>query len=227
MAELPLVRMANASDEDEIVAMCERLHAENGLFSLSIDKVRACLQQCWQRKGTVVGVIGMPGAIEASTCLALSDFYYTNDWHLAEFWNFVDVDYRRSRNAEALVEFGKDCARKMNMPLFTGIITNKQMAGKVRLYRKLLGYPTGAFFIYNANWKSEPMADYSGLRARLKENATLCANRKLKGSQHQDGLAQLLKEACEAIDAVDNLWGAKSPPQKSREAGNGAPGGTN
>lgn len=226
MAELPVVRMASPFDEDEIVAMCQRLHAENGLFTLNLEKVRECLRHCWERKGTVVGVIGRPGAIEASTCLVLSDFYYTKDWHLAEMWNFVDEEHRRSRNAEALVEFGKDCARKMNMPLFTGIITNKQMAGKVRLYRKLLGYPTGAFFIYNTHWQSEPMADYSELRNKLKEKAILCAEGKLKGAQHQAALASLLKEACEAIDAADNLWGAKSP-QKSREAGNGVSGGTN
>src|SRR5580698_414857 len=136
MADLPKVEIAKQSDEAEILAMCRRLWEENGLFSYNEDKVKECLHLCYARKKDekgapcIVGVIkGDDGAIQASTCLMVSDFYYTSDWHLAELWNFVDEPYRVSRNAEALIQFGKSCADTMSVPFFTGIITNKQMAG--------------------------------------------------------------------------------------------------
>lgn len=207
---LPLVRLAQKEDEDNIVEMCKRLHVENGLFSLNIQKVRDCIRRYYDRQGVIVGVIGLPGKLEASTCLELSDFYYTSDWHLAELWNFVDEPYRKSYNAEALIQFGKSCADQMKMPLFTGIITNRQMAGKVRLYRRHLGYPTGAFFVYNANWKTEPMADHSDLRNRLREQAEACTRNKVTRREDVAQLGSLLREAIEAIDRFDNLWGTKT-----------------
>lgn len=212
---LPLVRTAQLEDEPALVEMCKRLHKENGLFSWSEAKVRACIRRHYTRQGVVIGVVGTPGNLEASTCLELSDFYYTDDWHLAELWNFVDEPYRRSHNAEALIQFGKSCADHMGVPLFTGIITNRQMAGKVRLYRRSLGYPTGAFFVYNARWKSEPMEDHTVLRNRLREQAKACATGKVVRKDEIQRLASLLREAAEAIDGADNLWGTKV---KSNEA---------
>lgn len=207
---LPLVRLARPEDEAPVLEMCERLHAENGLFSLSLERVRECLKRYFNREGAIVGVIGPANRIEASTCLELSNFYYTNDIHLAELWNFVDAPYRRSNNAEALIQFCKSCADQLKMPLFTGIITNRQMAGKVRLYRRYLGHPVGAFFVHNSHWHSEPMEDYSDLRERLRSKAYA-----LRKDQE---LAALLSEAAAAIDNADSLWGTKAKAKQESAA---------
>lgn len=199
------------------MAMCRRLHAENGLFTLDDKKVRECLRKWYDGEGGVVGVIGEPGKLQASTCLMIGSFYYTNDWHLEEHWNFVDKDFRRSRNAEALIEFGKDTADKMGIPLFTGIITNRQMAGKVRLYQRLLGHPAGAYFVYNAKWNVEPIVSHGELRGRLKQWAKTCndAPREVTFTVAQKKLGPLLREAAEAISAEDNLWGASPSPSSN------------
>lgn len=210
----PTVRIVTPQDEEAVMAMCRELHAENGLFSLNEAKVRAQLHRCYNREGTIVGVIGEPGALEASTCLAISDYHYTDDWHLAEFWNYVLPQYRRSGNAEALVEFGKECAVKMGVPFITGIITNQQMAGKVRLYRRLLGYPAGAFFVYNSKWQSEPIEDHSALRQRLKEYAQMCNDNQITPAMARKELGPLLREAAAAVAGEDNVWG-KSPKSKA------------
>lgn len=136
------------------MGLVRELHRENGLFTLNEDKVRDCLRRCFRREKVIVGVIGAVGKIEASTCIMISDMYYTDDWHLAELWSHVGEDYRRSHNAEALIEYGKKCSEAIGIPLITGIITNKRVAGKVRLYRKVLGYPAGAFFVYNGKWSA-------------------------------------------------------------------------
>ena len=215
----PAVTIALRQDEEEIMEQCRRLHKENGLFTLNDAKVRKYLRLCYARENAnatpvIVGVIKNKGRIEASTCLMVSDFYYTDDWHLAELWNFVDEPYRKSHNAEALIEFGKVCSDKMKIPFFTGIITNKQMAGKVRLYRRLLGYPTGAFFIHGAKWTSEPMQDHTDLRRQLKEYAQLCNDSRVSAVVARQKLGPLLREAAEAIAGEDNVWGAAAAPKK-------------
>lgn len=214
--DLPEVRIAQPQDEPEIMAMCRRLWEENGLFSYNEEKVRDCLHKCYARNSAnetpvIVGVIAnSEGIIEASTCMMVSDFYYTDDWHLAELWNFVDEPYRKSKDIEALIEFGKGCSNKMGIPYLTGIITNKQMAGKVRKYRRLLGQAAGAFFIYNAPWKSDPMEDHFELRTRLKQIAGVCTSnpREVTFSMVQKKIAPLLTEAAEALGSEDNIWGS-------------------
>ena len=208
--DLPEVRLAVPSDEEAIMAMCRRLHEENGLFTLNDEKVRDCIRRSYDRKGGIVGVVDVDGVIEASMCLMVSDFYYTDDWHLAELWNYVEEPYRRSYNARALLDFAKGCSERMKVPLFTGIITNKQMAGKVRMYRQMLGYPTGAFFVYNAKWTSEPIQDYTDLRGRLREAAKLCNDRRLSPADAARKIAPLLNEAATAIGGEEDIWGAPS-----------------
>lgn len=206
MPQLPTVRIAQPDDADAIMAMCHRLWEENGLFTYSEEKVFDCLKRCYTEKGTIVGVIGEPGRIEASTCMGISDYYYTHDWHLAEYWNYVQPEYRKSRNAEALIEFGKACAEKMGIPLITGIVTNKRMAGKVRLYRRMLGYPSGVLFVHNSRWRSEPMEDHSDLCLKLKEFSSKCSNGKVSTSVARKQVGPLLKEAAEVINREDNLF---------------------
>lgn len=209
--DLPAVRIAKPSDEDAIMAMCQRLHDENGLFSFSAPKVRKLVRRCFAGDKVIVAVIGKEGeTLEASICLEMAEFYYTTDWHLGELWNYVAPEFRKSRNAAALIEFGKGCARRMKLPFFTGIITNKQMAGKVRLYQQLLGRATGAFFIDNANWKSEPIEDFTELRHRLQQYADRCSTkpRDITSSVMQKQIAPVLREAARAL-AEESLFGQK------------------
>lgn len=169
----PVVRLAVPEDEAHILAMCERLHAENGLFSLKMEKVRDLIRRYYERKGTTVGVIGPLGAPEGVICLMFSDLYYTDDWHITEVWNFVDEPFRQSRNAEALIEFGKRCADQIGLPLIIGVITRSRTAAKVRLYRKVLGPPAGAFFVYNGKWNDDGPLDGKVWKDLLTEQSRL------------------------------------------------------
>lgn len=170
---LPPVRLAAPGDEEEIMAMCRRLHAENGLFDLDDDLVRGLLKRYFRKDKVIVGAIGAPGKIEASTCIVFSTMYYTPQWHLAELWNFVDEPYRQSRNLEALIAFGKTCSDRIGLPLITGIITDTRTAAKVRLYRRLLGTPAGAFFVYGGEWGGRQERSADIWKVMLKEEARM------------------------------------------------------
>lgn len=148
------VRKARRSDRDELMEMCRTLHAENGQFSFSDRKLAEMLERAFNSNGAVIGVIGTPGKLEASICLNFSSYYYTDDIHLGECWNFVLPEYRRSTNAKDLIKFGMRCADELGVPFITGIISNERTEAKVRLYRRVLGDPVGGFFIYRPHAKA-------------------------------------------------------------------------
>jgi hypothetical protein len=57
-----------------------------------------------------------------------------------------------------LIEFAKKCADEIGLPLTIGILTNQRMEGKVRLYRRSLGVPAGAWFVHfpqGMGWQNE------------------------------------------------------------------------
>jgi hypothetical protein len=157
----PTVRLATAAEEEEIMEMCREIHAENGLVSMAEDKVRDMLHRAFNKEGGIIGLIGPPGALEAIIMIVMTSFWSSNDTHLEELFAYVRRPFRtkfagadtvKMPHAEALVKFAKKCSDEIGVPLVIGIITNKRMAGKVRLYRTILGYPAGAYFVVNPKW---------------------------------------------------------------------------
>lgn len=156
MIEPAKVRIAARDEEDAILGLCRELHAENGMVSMDDDLVRAMLRRSFDRQGGIIGAIGAPGAIEAMIFLLLTSFWSSRDTHLEELFSFVRPDHRKSDHAETLVRFAVQCAKECEIPLVIGVVTSKRLAGKVRLYRRVLGNPSGAYFVVNAKWDSEP-----------------------------------------------------------------------
>ncbi len=142
------VRIAKAGDEEEVMAMCRRLHSENGMFEMNDEKVRAVLRQAFNREGGILGVIGESGNIEAAIYMLVSTYWYSDVPHLEELFSYVLPEYRRSTNALDLVEFARWCSDHSGFKLVIGIQSNEQTMAKVRLYRRRLGEPIGAFFLH-------------------------------------------------------------------------------
>jgi hypothetical protein len=169
IVEPPLVRIATRAEEEELMDMCREIHAENGLVSMSETKVRGMLHKAFNREGGIIGVIGSPGALEAIIMVVMSKQWSSDDDHLEELFSYVRRPFRtkfngpktvRKPHAECLVNFAKKCSDEIGIPLIIGIITNKRMKGKVRLYRSILGYPAGAYFVVNPKWvNNEDLTD--------------------------------------------------------------------
>lgn len=149
------VRVARKSDEPELLRLLHLMHAEGGLLPLDVERARETFNIAFNRKGGIIGVIG-DGKIEAATYLLITTHWYTRSHHLEELFCFVDPDHRQSTHAKSLIAFAKDSATALAMPLLIGIMTNKRMAPKVRLYRGQLGHPAGAYFIFNSRWEFAP-----------------------------------------------------------------------
>lgn len=158
------VRLAQPSDEPELLQLFRMMHAEGGMRPLDIDCVRETFARAFDRKGGILSVIGSPGHIRAMQYLLITRMYYTRENHLEELWNWVHPEHRHSDYSKLMIDHAKSCSDQLSasmgdkVPLIMGVLTNQRMAAKVRLYRKFFGVPVGAFFVHNSTWvsKQEP-----------------------------------------------------------------------
>lgn len=153
------VRIATADDEPEIIRLLHLMHEEGGLLSLDVEAARDMFAFAFKKKGGIIGVVGPPGKIEGAIGLLITRFWYTRENHLEEYFNFTHPDHRKSNHARTLIGFAKKCADEIKIPLVIGVLTNKRVVEKVRLYRRSLGNPAGAFFVYGGSWINERSAD--------------------------------------------------------------------
>ena len=147
---LPRVRLAVESDLEEILAMGHELHAENGLMSLDDGLIRQAALAAIHGQDGIVGVIGKD-PIQAMIFLQIRRYWYSRDEHLEEALAFVRENFRKSRNAIALIEFAKAASIRLGVPLLIGIVSNDKTIQKIRLYERRLGKQSGAYFLFNGH----------------------------------------------------------------------------
>lgn len=152
--------MARPEDGEAIFALLKIMHPESGLAPMSEPKVRAVVARCAERRqGSLAGVIEGPNGLEASIGLTLSQWWYSDDWHMEEGWNFVHPAHRRktlkhnggttppSSHSRRLIEFAKWAADEVGVPLLTGVLTTKRLEPKLRLFQRQLPQ-VGALFLH-------------------------------------------------------------------------------
>jgi hypothetical protein len=157
MLRVSRVRRADAKDEDELVAMCHELHRENGLFTMSGERVRDMLRRAFAKNGGIVGVIGERGRLQGSIYLLLTQLWYSDDFHLEELWNFVRAPFRKTNNLQEQIDFAKHCSDELGIPAIIGILSNVRTEAKVRIYQRQLGKPAGAFFVHQPKGRQDKM----------------------------------------------------------------------
>lgn len=155
------VSIASPYDEDELYnILSEELFSENGTFSLSEKKSRSFIRDTINgRNYGIIGIIRENGKIAGTIGMNLESFWYSDDFLVSEYWNFVRKDYRnhksqdgkdglRSFYAKDLIDFGKWFSETMDMILNIGIISTTRTQAKCRLYGRMLT-PVGQFFMHN------------------------------------------------------------------------------
>lgn len=142
-------RLAELDEVDDIMKLCRRLHRENGQFPMDDVMVRERIRDALTReKLGIIGVIGKHHKIEAVIYLMLSSFWFTQEMHVEELFSYVPPEHRKSSHAKMLIEYAKETADALKMRLFIGVVSTIRTQAKVRLYRRQLGEPVGAYFIY-------------------------------------------------------------------------------
>lgn len=151
-----LVRLAEPEDVDELVQMARELHRESALrdgadqpIPFSEKKARQTIESSFESKaGAIIGIIGEPGGLEGSVCVAWTDHWYSDHLVLQERWNFVRPEYRKTQNAKVLINFSKLIATVVWRPLIMSCVVAERP--KMRLYERTTGCESvGGYFVFN------------------------------------------------------------------------------
>ena len=186
----PTVRLASQADEAQLMDICRNLHKENGLFAMDDERVRGMLHRAFNRQGGMIGVIDGDNEIAAVIYLLLSSFWYSRDDHIEELFAYVRPHHRKPPgHAIALIEFAKRCSEQIGIPLVIGVLSNKHMEAKVRMYRRELGAPAGAFFVFNSPvWSAQESEAFDPWRSHTRGRDW---KRKLDRQMLSDGVIDL------------------------------------
>ena len=147
---LPVVRLAVEADIPALIAMGKKLHRENGIMPFSETRARDMAIVAARGGGRLTaGVIGPVGAPEAVIVLTVGQYYYSDLPHLEELFVYVQPEFRASNRAKALLNFAKNSAKALGVPLLIGVLSNRRTKEKIRLYERQFGKPAGAYWLYN------------------------------------------------------------------------------
>lgn len=141
------VRLATRPDEPAIYDLLLQLYDENAMAMIASDKVQRMIKAGTRGNGGVIGVIDGSHGMEASLGMKIGQWWYSDEWHLEEMWLHVHPAHRHTDHAQKLIDFAKDCADRLGLPLLMGILTHSRADAKVRLYRRQIPQ-VGALFLH-------------------------------------------------------------------------------
>ena len=147
------IRMGTPEDIYGMMDLALMACEENGFVNPDKTKLMTELWQALNLNYGMVGIIGKEnGLIEGAILLRIGPMWYSHDMVVEEKAIFIHPDHRGAKEGRArkLVEFAKQAADDLGIPLLIGVLSNKRTEGKIRLYERQLGKPTGAFFLYGA-----------------------------------------------------------------------------
>ena len=141
------VRFAGPQDEDAILALCRRDHAERGIGQFAADKVRSVIRS----SSTLIGIAGGDD-IEGTIGLVVETAWNSSTELLVCRWNFVRPECRRSTHMRDMMAWAKELAKPspdgIGVPLFADAIATPRTEGQVRLYRRQLGEPVSVSWLF-------------------------------------------------------------------------------
>ena len=120
------------------------------------------LNEIWpalNRDRGIVGIVGIPGEKpQGAILLRICNTWYSEDDILEERAVFIHPDYRKAKGGRArkLCDFSKRVADELGIPLTIGVLSNQRTMGKIRMYERIFGPPSGAYFLYGTRtgaWK--------------------------------------------------------------------------
>jgi hypothetical protein len=151
MADELKVWVGNPEDVDDIMELALAACGENGFVEPNPTKLLSEIWPALNRDKGIIGVVGIPGQKpQGAILLRIGNIWYSDAEILEERAVFIHPDYRSAKGGRArkLCEFGKKVADELDIPLTIGVLSNHRTAGKVRMYERIFGKPSGAYFLY-------------------------------------------------------------------------------
>lgn len=147
------VRIGTPEDVHPMMRTALMACAENGFVAPEPVKL---LNEIWAALNLdhgICGIIGKPGGlIEGTVLLRIGTPWYSSSSTIEEKAIFVHPQYRSAKGGRAarLCEFSKRVSDELGLPLTIGVLSNARTAAKIRMYSRIMGEPTGAYWVYGA-----------------------------------------------------------------------------
>jgi len=159
MTDTMPVRTGTPEDIDFMMELALSACKENGFVEPNSVKLLNELWAALTLESGVVGIIGKVGEKpEGAILLRIVNMWYSDQQIIEEKAIFIDPQFRNAKGGRAgrLCEYAKKVSDSLKLPLLIGVLSNHRTSGKVRMYERQFGEPSGAFFLYNATtggWK--------------------------------------------------------------------------
>jgi len=154
MPEELSIRVGTPQDLDAVMEISMMACEENGFVQPSPSRLLTDIWPALNLDEGVMGLIGPKGTMEVqgAVLLRVGHMWYSDQRAIEEKAVFIRPEYRSARGGRArkLCEFSKQVADELELPLIIGVLSNHRTAGKVRMYQRIFGEPSGAFFLYKA-----------------------------------------------------------------------------
>jgi hypothetical protein len=149
LEEDPVVRVGTPNDFKDVMDLALMGSAENGFVRPDARKLANEVWPALNQHFGIMGVIGAPDKPEGAVLLRIQQLWYSADWIVEERAIFVHPDFRaaKGKRARKLIQFSKEFSEKMNLPLLIGVLSNQRTQGKIRLYTRMFGEPSGAYWL--------------------------------------------------------------------------------
>jgi hypothetical protein len=151
MSEDLKVWVGNPEDVDDIMELAMSACEENGFVEPNPMKLLAEIWPALNKDRGIIGLVGVPGEKpQGAILLRIGNIWYSNEEILEERAVFIHPSYRAAKGGRArkLCEFGKKVSDELGIPLTIGVLSNHRTEGKIRMYERIFGKPSGAYFLY-------------------------------------------------------------------------------
>jgi hypothetical protein len=152
---LPRVRLAGPGDEGKLFDLLGALAEDNNSFEYELDDemIMAHISQATDHKGGICGIVDAPnGVIAGATNIIWDRWFFEKRYHLQQTFFFVRTEHRKSRIADALMDWSKHVRAMIELdegykvPLITAFASEKNFNAKARWWRKHCGEPIGLIY---------------------------------------------------------------------------------
>lgn len=158
MKNIP-IRIGTVEDLDDMMDIAMNASDENGFVQPSQSKMLREIYSALSLDNGMMGIIGVKGErAEGAVLLRIGQMWYSDDPVVEEKAIFIRPEFRGgtgavgpSGRARRLCRFSRHISDSMGLPLIIGVLSNNRTAGKVRMYQREFGEPSGAFFLHGAS----------------------------------------------------------------------------
>lgn len=140
-------RSAAPEDIKGLFNLLVTMHAESAIASLSPERALARIASLIEQGIVIIAERG--DVIVGSVGLGFDQWWYSDDWHLRDFWTYVHPEHRHSSIGANLIRLAKCAAQDRRVPLCVGVFSDDGTERKNKLFRRHMT-PVGETFIYRS-----------------------------------------------------------------------------